>query len=824
MMNDNDSKNLLVHQEMKERGVEPLDNSILPYFMEALIDSADDAIISKNLDSIITSWNRGAERIFGYTAEEMIGKTILTLIPPHLQSEEQTIIQKIRSGKRVEHYETVRRRKDGTLINISLTVSPIKDAAGRIVGASKIARDITNIYHTEQQLVEAKHALEKRSEELTASLSLLTATLESTADGIVVLDFTGKIVSYNSRFAAIWQFPDELLQRLDGREMREHAAQQLSNPEGFLQLVQKQLREPEVETFDVLELKDGRIFERYGFPQRVNQECMGVVINFREVTERKRVERALQLGEEKYRLLWATAGDAFVLFGRDNIIREANAAVTTIFGYQPEEVIGRDLSMLQPERLREGHRRGIQRYLETGARTLNWRAAQTLGLHRDGQEVPIEIAFNHLQLEGEDLFAGFIRDITERKNAETERAKLLAREQKAREEAETANRLKDEFLATLSHELRTPLNAIMGWSHMLTDNRLTEEAKEEGIEIIQRNAHHQAQLIDDILDVSRIITGKLTLDVRPVELAEVIEAAVQSVLPSAQAKGIRLQRVLDSGGSLVSGDPNRLQQIVWNLLTNAIKFTPKGGRVQARLECVNSHIEIIVADNGAGISPDVLPYIFERFRQADSTTTRQHGGLGLGLAIVRHLVEMHGGTVEVESAGLGQGSTFTVKLPLIAARSVELRTSSAEGRVHPIARRVPDIECPPELAGLHVLVVDDEEDTCRLIRTILERCEATVTTASSVAEALRALQDSPPNILLSDLGMPGEDGYSLIQKVRALSPEAGGQTPAAALTAYARVEDRMKVLRSGFQIHLTKPVEPAELITVVASLAGRHGV
>jgi CheY-like chemotaxis protein/nitrogen-specific signal transduction histidine kinase len=396
---------------------------------------------------------------------------------------------------------------------------------------------------------------------------------------------------------------------------------------------------------------------------------------------------------------------------------------------------------------------------------------------------------------------------------------------RARFAAEEANRAKDEFLATLSHELRTPLNAILGWSRMLSDHRLNEEDRVQALEAVQRNAQLQAQLVEDILDVSRIITGKLRLQVRPVELEAVVEAAVEAVLPTAQAKSIRVQRVLESGTSTVSGDFNRLQQVVWNLLSNAIKFTPKGGRVQVRLERVNSQVEIIVSDTGEGISPEVLPYIFDRFRQADSSSTRQYGGLGLGLAIVRHLVEMHGGTADAESAGQGRGAIFTVRLPLIATRSMEV-SPQAEERVHPaaenfIAARGLAFDCPPALQGLHVLVVDDDEDARHLIKTVLEQCEAQVTVVASAAAALRALQDSRPDVLVSDLGMPEEDGYSLISKVRSLPPEQGGSIPAAALTAYARVEDRMRVLRSGFQIHLPKPVEPAELVAVVANLASR---
>ena len=392
---------------------------------------------------------------------------------------------------------------------------------------------------------------------------------------------------------------------------------------------------------------------------------------------------------------------------------------------------------------------------------------------------------------------------------------------RALREAEDANRTKDEFLATLSHELRTPLTAILGWARMLSGGQLDGASTARALETIERNARAQSQLIEDILDVSRVITGKLRLDVQPVNLAEVIESSINAVLPAADAKGIRLQRVLDTGANMISGDPARLQQIIWNLLSNAIKFTPRGGRVRVKLERINSHVEITVIDNGQGISPDILPYIFERFRQADSSTTRAHGGLGLGLAIVRHLVEMHGGTVQAESRGEGLGTTFTIMLPLVVMSSLDAQRASDGERVHPTASADVPFDCPSELEGLHLLVVDDEADTRTLLKAVLEKCGASVITAASAGEALAALKETRPDVLISDLGMPGEDGYTLIKKVRALSAEDGGQTPSAALTAYARVEDRMKVLRAGFQIHIPKPVEPAELITIVANLAGR---
>ena len=403
-------------------------------------------------------------------------------------------------------------------------------------------------------------------------------------------------------------------------------------------------------------------------------------------------------------------------------------------------------------------------------------------------------------------------------------ATLYRQAGQAREQAEAANRAKDEFLATVSHELRTPLNAILGWAQLLQTDGITPERQNRGLETIVRNARLQSQLIDDLLDVSRIVSGKMRLDVRPTDLVPVVDAALEAVRPAAEAKQIALRRLLDPLAGPVVGDPARLQQVVWNLLANAVKFTPKGGAAEVRLERVNSHVEIIVADNGAGISPAFLPHVFDRFRQLDGSTTRQYGGLGLGLAIVRHLVELHGGTVRVKSPGEGQGSTFVVVLPV----SVAHLTPSDGVRVHP--RAEPAEEEDPcrtdpglDLRGIRVLVVDDEADARETLREILEHCNAEVLTAGSAGEALDMLPRWRPDVLLSDVGMPEEDGYDLIRRVRELPAEDGGRTPAAALTAFARGEDRLRALRAGFQMHVAKPVEVQELAAVVASLSRGMG-
>lgn len=406
----------------------------------------------------------------------------------------------------------------------------------------------------------------------------------------------------------------------------------------------------------------------------------------------------------------------------------------------------------------------------------------------------------------------------ERARSEQERERLLRSEQAARKVAEEANRLKDEFLAVVSHELRTPLNAIIGWSRMLVSNSLEPAKAHSALEIINRNASSQAEIVEDILDISRIITGKLRLNVQLIEPSAVIEQAVDSLRHAAEIKNIRLEVILDSQAGHISGDPERLQQIVWNLLSNAIKFTPRGGCVQVRSERIDSHVEIVVSDTGEGIAPEFLQSVFERFRQADSSSTRKYGGLGLGLSIVKHLVEMHGGVVKVESRGINQGATFTVSLPISIVYSE--KTAKPPERLHPktISKKIA-LDCPSNLKGTRILAVDDENDSRDLLKAILGKCGAEVLTASSAEEALAVLADFNPQVLICDIGMPGQDGYHLIQQVREREKSSGlKRIPAVALTAYVRIEDRLKALSSGFQMHVPKPVEPAELVTVISSL------
>jgi len=522
----------------------------------------------------------------------------------------------------------------------------------------------------------------------------------------------------------------------------------------------------------------------------------------RDITDRKRAQEALTESEGQLRILADAVPQLVWMAEPDGHIFWYNQRWYEYTGTSPEQMEGWGWqSVHDPEVLPKVVER--------------WRASIETG-------EPFEMEF---PLKGADgVFRWFLTRVNPLRDSHGGIVRWFGTntdvdgQRRTAEELREANRLKDEFLATVSHELRTPLTAILGWAHLLRSGQLDEQSATGALETIERNARAQSQLIDDLLDVSRIITGKLRLDVRQVDPASFIESAIEALRPAAEAKNVRIQKVMDTGVVSVAGDPSRLQQVVWNLLSNAIKFTPKGGRVQVRLERINSHIEIAVGDTGAGIKPEFLPHVFERFRQADQKTTRQHGGLGLGLAIVRHLVELHGGTVQAESPGEGQGATFVVNLPIVP---VYQKGNLAE-RVHPAARdALPSYDCPERLEGLKVLVVDDEVDTRELFRAGISQCGAEVATAGSAQEALEAIEAERPDLLISDIGMPGEDGYELIRKVRALPAGRGGKIPAIALTAYARTEDRLRALRAGYQMHVSKPVELSELVAVMASLIGR---
>ncbi|HEY0136034.1 MAG TPA: ATP-binding protein, partial [Nannocystis sp.] len=546
----------------------------------------------------------------------------------------------------------------------------------------------------------------------------------------------------------------------------------------------------------------------------------GILAQGHDVTEVKRqeaqrqlAEAALRDSEARYRTLFESIDDGFcliqVIFDErgdpvDYCFIETNAAFENQTGLR--DAIGKTIRELVPD-LDESWFRLYGRVATTGESTRFENHAPAMGRW-------FEVYASRVGAPERRLVALVFKDVSERRRVEEERGRLFELESEARRKAEDASRLRDEFLTTVSHELRTPLTAILGWVQMLRAGSVPPERRERALETVERNARAQAQLIEDLLDVSSILAGKMRLEVESVEVRAVVEAALETVRPSAEAKHVHLQATL-APAAAVMADCQRMQQVVWNLLANAVKFTPAGGHVHVLVERHEVDVEITVADTGKGIPRDFQPHVFERFRQADGATTRAHGGLGLGLSIVRQLVEMHGGTVSVFSEGEGRGATFTVRLPLAAPRPRPARV--APGR----DPHGPGLPAPPELAGLHVLVVEDEPDTGEMLRNLLEQCGLEVTLADSVATALDRFAERRPDLLLSDIGMPGEDGHVLIQRIRRLPAGHGGDLPAVALTAYARAEDRTRALLAGFDNHVAKPVDPGELLAVLASLATR---
>ncbi len=529
-----------------------------------------------------------------------------------------------------------------------------------------------------------------------------------------------------------------------------------------------------------------------------------------------RMERKLKEREQWLTTVLKSIGDAVISSDINGKVTFMNFVAEALTGWKQEEVLGRDATeifTIVNEQTRFLIENPLTKVLQSGV--VLALPEQAILIARNGTEIVIDDTTSPLKDDKGNITGAVwvFRDITFAKQQEKalreSEARVLATERQARADAEAANRIKDEFLAVLSHELRSPLNPILGWTKLLLSRKFDQAKTAKALETIERNAVLQSQLIEDLLDVSGILQGKLSLNPCPVDLAVTIKAATETVRLAAQAKSICLNTLLEPTVGQVSGDSSRLQQIVWNLLSNAVKFTPTGGRVDIRLESIGGQAMITVSDTGKGIKPEFLPYVFDYFRQADSTTTRTYGGLGLGLAIVRHLVELHGGTVKAESPGEGKGATFTVTLPL-------MKVVPAKGEDNISS------DDSPNLDGLRILVVDDEKDTLELIVFILEGCGASVRAASSAAEALEALTTWQPDILLSDIGMPQMDGYMLMRQIRAMPPEQGGEIPAIALTAYAGETDQRQVLKAGFQKHLTKPIDPADLAVVIASFTGRN--
>ena len=628
--------------------------------LAAIVESSDDAIISKDLKGVIKSWNKGAERIFGYTEEEVLGKSVTILIPPDRFDEEPAILKQISMGQSVEHYETIRRRKDGTLINISITVSPIRDEKGVVIGASKIARDTTD--------------RERREKQIRFQASLLDAVEEA----VIATDLDGTILFWNL-------FAERL----------------------------------------------------YGW---TNSEALG--------------SNVIELIPST-----ATRGDATEIFAK----------------------------------LRDGQ---------------SW-TGEFMVKKKDGTVFPSLVTDSPIYSKQGELIGivGVSIDITNRKLAEAERARLLEGERDARAQAEEANRLKDEFLATLSHELRNPLNVILGYAEVLLRSEEAQKSPFVGraAEILKRNAVAQSQLVRDLLDLSRLHMGKLTLNLETVSLTTAIQNAVETVREEAKQKGIEIKIDVAADMLFVDADPLRLEQIVWNLLNNAVKFTPPGGKVELHLTGDGEQAQLVVADTGQGIEPAFLPHVFEMFRQADATISRRHGGMGIGLALVRQLVELQDGSVSVSSNGSGQGARFTITLP-----------SSKTGRLPRISA---PLVRPGALSGMRILVVDDSVDTVDMLRTLFEMDGASVETAGSGPQALELAAKKEFDVVLSDISMPGMDGFELLRRLRRLPDWK--EVPVLALTGFGRAEDVERAKAEGFFSHVTKPIDVGAIVEILQKLPAR---
>ena len=950
--------------------------------LAAIVVSSDDAILSKTLDGIIESWNIGAERVFGYTADEAIGQHISILVPPDRLDEEAEVLARLRRGEKIDHFETVRRAKDGRLVDVSMAVSPIKGADGRIAGVSNVARDITERRLADEALSRSRRRYQRIFESAGVSIwdedftAVRAALDELRASG--VRDFTAyfaqhpdeveryiglvRVVDVNETtlrmFGAIDKsallaslntvftpetrdiFMQELVALAEGHttfeaesvlrtlhgdrvdvlvsitfpvagepadsvlvtltdvtlqklaeqarrdsealfhEMADTAPAMLwiSDPTGAWTFLSRQWyeltgQEPEnalgLGWLNVLHPDDrdsaaDAVYEAtdqrrpFHFECRLSQpdaeprwaiiagqprlgrdgEFLGFVGSAIDITERRKAEEAV-IEEVHTRETLSRVGAALASeLDPETLIQSAIDAATVLTSaqwgvffftvvddsgntheHQAVSGLPTEAFASAPDVPDQRHRRpAILRiddllsgeFADAGTIDRRW-LPQDL-LVRSYLSVPVVsrtgdvrggVCFGHTR-------AGVFRPKHEQLASGIAAWAALALDNASLyKEAQEANRAKDEFIATLSHELRTPLNAMLGWAHMLRANVLPPETQRRALETLERNVRTQAQLVDDLLDVSRIVAGKLHIKGDEVDLATVVTTAADTVRPATVAKGLSFRVIVDPDQQvIVMGDADRLRQILWNLLSNAVKFTPKGGRVEIELRTTDTSASVVVTDTGQGIRHDFLQHVFERFRQADSTASRRHGGLGLGLAIVRHLTEAHGGSVSAESPGEGLGATLTVHLPVREVRTRPKTGQSAEPR-------------GTALAGLRVLLVDDEADTRDVLRVLLEVQGANVTAASSAGEALDLLRRHPTDVLLADIGMPEQDGYALIEAVRAL-PTSEAIIPAVAVTAYVSSRDRARAFKAGYGWHVAKPVDPDQLIAVVTAAAQSH--
>ena len=812
--------------------------------LAAIVQSTDDAIISTDIAGILRSWNRAAEHLYGYSAAEALGQSNRLIIPADRVAEEQGVIRRVLDGQVVPSFETVRVRKDGTRINVALTVSAIRHSDGRIVGISKISRDITERRRSDQIKGEALAALRR-----------LATVVESSDDAIVTKDLQSVIQSWNP--AAERMFGYTAAEAI-GQPVRLIIPEDRHDEDAAV--LDRIKRGEKVDHYETIRRRKDGSYVPVSLTVSPIRDENGIVVGaskiLRDIGERKRREEEREREHQRALFLGQVAETLSKSLDYDQTLKRVAAlAVPAIADWCAVDILQDDgeiarlaVKHMDPAKIELGtevRRRyedptapySVQQVVRTATpamipevtdemivasargdqeriglvRSLGLRSYMCVPLATGGRAIgalTLATAESGRRYTADDL--SFAADIAAR-------AALAVENARSYEELQRANRLKDEFLATLSHELRTPLTAIMGYARIAIGGTLAGAKLSQALRTIDRNATALTHMVEDMLDVSRIVAGKMRLNVQPVEVPLILTEAIDTMKPAADAKQLKLQSVIDPQVGPISGDPDRLRQIVWNLLSNAVKFTPKGGQVQVRLERINSSIEITVSDTGIGIAPDFIPHIFERFRQADARSTRQHVGLGLGLAIVRNLVDLHGGSVSVFSGGPGTGATFRVRLPVMIVHPEPL----PEKRIHPRHEGAAAVARLPDLSGTHVLAVDDEPDSLALLVDILEAAGARVTTAAAGAAALEKIHILQPDVVLADLGMPLMDGYELIQRLRQSSDPRVREIPAAALTAYGRSADRVRSLQAGFEMHLGKPIDPVELASAVKALARR---
>jgi PAS domain S-box-containing protein len=825
--------------------------------LNAILEHSPHGIIVANAKGELILHNPAAERIWAgsATAGSVMAWGQYRGFHPDgrpYAPEDWLMARSLTHGETITARETHIVRFDGTPGVVLGSSAPLYDDKGKISGAVSVFADVSEL----KSVAIALRAAFLEKERANRSL---TTTLNSIGDGVIATDAAGVIAFVNPVAEALtgWSAADATGLPLGAvfRVLNERTRRPAEGP------VERVLREGSVvglANHTVLVRRDGAEIpiDDSGAPILDEDGALtGVVLVFRDVTAKRRDQERREFLAEASNVL------ASSLDVEKTLATLARLAVPRLADWCAIDVMDHDRGRL--EQLAVAHvdpakvsladdvgrryppdpdaatgaphvvRTGVselypeipKELLEAGARDaehlrvireLDLRSAMVVPLRARGNTMgAITFIFAESGRRYTPADLEFAEELARRAAIALDNARLFESEQKARRTADVSNRAKDDFLATVSHELRTPLNAMLGWTRLLRAGDLTPERRERALETIERNAVTQAQLIEDLLDVSRIISGKLRLDVQSVEMNHIVEQATDSLRLASEGREIHVLASLDPNAGPVMGDPHRLQQVVWNLLSNAIKFTPKGGRIHITLERIDSSLQLCVIDNGQGMRPEFVPHVFERFRQEDGAITRAHGGLGLGLSICRHIVELHGGTITASSRGEGMGSKFTVRVPVSSVRR-EVRSTSS--RLTPVSPSL-DFECPPQLEGLKVLIVDDEVDARELLEAVLDKCGAIVLLAESVATALDVIARARPDILVSDIGMPGEDGYDLIRKVRALPAAEGGDIPAAALTAYARAEDRRKALNAGFMMHVPKPVEPAELVAVIANLA-----